>query len=66
MSLLYPIIWFVLMFISTKAVFVFVGMSSLVSMFPEGRRWWQFPSQIISLCIFALLVLSNPWTSIWK
>ena len=55
------IIWFVLICASTAFIFTVVGWSGLTGMFPEGRRWWHFPVQLLSLVIFAALVLNHPF-----
>lgn len=55
------ILWAVGLLISIAGVFQLVGFASMVRMFPEGRRWWQFPAQLASLCFFGLMVLLNPF-----
>ena len=62
MSAFKDIMWFVGTIASITAIFELVGFSGLVRMFPEGRRWWQFPAQLLSLAAFAALVLVNPFS----
>lgn len=61
MSGLYAIGWFLLLAVSILSVFELVGMRSMVSFFPEGRRWWQLPAQLASLAIFAAIVINHPF-----
>lgn len=65
MAALYIIIWFLLLIASIVMVFEFVGMHLMVRYFPEGRRAWMFPMQLISLAIFAAAVAFHPWRSVW-
>jgi hypothetical protein len=53
--------WFIGLIISIISVFQFVGISGIVNMFPEGRRWWMLPTQLLSLVIFAIVVLYHPF-----
>ena len=53
--------WFIALLISVALMFETIGMSGLVNMFPEGRRWWMRPAQLASITAFALIVLRNPW-----
>tara|TARA_Y100000310_G_scaffold321546_1_gene379311 strand:+ start:2656 stop:2838 length:183 start_codon:yes stop_codon:yes gene_type:complete len=55
------ILWFLWLLFSIYLIFEFVGMSGLVSMFPEGRRWWHLPSQLLSIGHFAIVVLFHPF-----
>lgn len=61
MTALFTIGWFVALLVSIAIVFEFVGWSGLIRMFPEGRRWWVQPLQWLSLILFALVVIFNPW-----
>jgi drug/metabolite transporter superfamily protein YnfA len=61
MSSLYAIGWFLLLAVSILSVFELVGMRTMVNFFPEGRRWWQLPAQLVSLAIFAVIVISHPF-----
>lgn len=61
MSSLFALNWFLMLCVSVVAVFQLIGISSAVSLFPEGRRWWHFPAQIASLAIFAAVVLNHPF-----
>lgn len=53
--------WFLWLLLSIYIVFQFIGMHLMVSYFPEGRRWWQFPAQLASLAFFATAVLYHPF-----
>lgn len=53
--------WFVLLLLSIAAVFNLVGMRLMVGYFPEGRRWWMLPAQLLSLAVFAAIVLFHPF-----
>jgi len=61
MSNLYAICWFLMLAVSILSVFELVGMRSMVNFFPEGRRWWQFPAQFLSLAVFAAIVINHPF-----
>lgn len=61
MSALITIGWFLLLSVSTLAVFELVGLWRLVCMFPEGKRWWMLPVQFASLAFFAAVVLNHPF-----
>lgn len=61
MTALLSILWFVWIVVSIVAIFQFVGFSGLVRMFPEGRRAWHFPVQLLSLLNFAIAVLFHPF-----
>lgn len=58
---LYMLLWFPLLFVSVIAVFQLVGTRLMVCYFPEGRRWWMFPSQLLSLVAFAAIVINHPF-----
>ena len=55
------ILWFVGFVLSMVLVFEFIGFRGLTNMFPEGRRAWHFPVQILTLVFFASMVLYNPF-----
>lgn len=61
MSLEYTLTWLILLAFSIYLVFVLVGMRLMVQFFPEGRRWWQTPVQLLALMFFALVVLYQPF-----
>lgn len=61
MTALYNIAWFIALILSIFGVFGCIGFRGLVNMFPEGRRWWHFPAQILALTIFAAAVLNHPF-----
>ena len=61
MTALLTIIWFIGLILSILGVFHFVGMSGLVNMFPEGRRSWMLPAQLLSLAVFAAVVINHPF-----
>ena len=54
--------WFLWLWLSVYLVFVFVGFSGLVGMFPEGRRVWHLPVQLLCMCHFAVVVLLQPFS----
>lgn len=60
-SALGHILWFVGMVASVFAVLVTVGDLGLTNMFPEGQRWWQWPSRVAALALFAAFVLFHPF-----
>ncbi|MBL4833610.1 MAG: hypothetical protein JKY26_06500 [Pseudomonas sp.] len=62
MSIFLGIVWFICLLVSIAAIFELIGFSGLVRMFPEGRRWWQFPAQVTSLIVFAVIVLLHPFS----
>jgi len=53
--------WAVWIVVSIALVYDFVGYSGLVSMFPEGRRWWHLPAQFLALGLFAAAVICHPF-----
>ena len=55
------ILWFIGFVLSILLVFEFVGFRGLVNMFPEGRRAWHLPLQLLTLVFFAAMVLYNPF-----
>ena len=55
------IIWFLWLLATIWAIFAFVGMSGIVELFPESRRWWHLPSQLLSIGHFAIVVLCHPF-----
>lgn len=55
------ILWFVGTCISVAFIFEYIGFSGLTRMFPEGYRWWHFPVQLLTLGVFATLVLLHPF-----
>lgn len=61
MAALFTILWFIALIVSVLSVFHFIGMSGLVNMFPEGRREWMLPAQLLSLAVFAAIVLNHPF-----
>ncbi len=60
---LYTILWLIILFASMRAVWTYVGLSYMVNMFPEGRRWWLFPVQLLTMAVFAVVVLYHPFKS---
>lgn len=60
-SALYVIGWFVGLLISIALVYNWVGMAGLTAMFPEGRRWWHIPVQLLTLILFAFVILHHPF-----
>ena len=63
MAHLFAIGWALWLLAAALGIYGTVGNAALVAMFPEGKRWWHFPSEVIALCHFALVVLYNPWRS---
>jgi len=61
MNAFFAIGWAILLPLSMFAVFELIGMNGLVRMFPEGRRWWQFPAQLTALAVFAAIVINHPF-----
>ncbi|UKS71528.1 hypothetical protein VIK251_00201 [Klebsiella phage vB_KpnM_VIK251] len=61
MTALLAILWFLWLFISVAAVFECVGWRSMVQFFPEGRRRWMLPLQLLTLFNFAVCILQNPF-----
>lgn len=61
MTELMAILWFIMLLLSVAAVFNFIGSALMVQFFPEGRRWWQLPAQLLSLAFFGAMVLLNPF-----
>jgi hypothetical protein len=61
MTALLHILWFLGFALSIHLVFMFIGFNGLTNMFPEGKRAWHFPAQLLTLVFFALMVLYNPF-----
>lgn len=61
MAALLAISWFVWLIGSVVCIFHFIGFSGLTAMFPEGRRSWHFPIQLLTLVNFALVVKFDPF-----
>lgn len=55
------VLWFICFCVSTFLVLEFVGNLHLVSMFPEGKRWWMWPARIVALIIFANVIHYHPF-----
>jgi drug/metabolite transporter superfamily protein YnfA len=55
------VVWFLVLLFSMHLVFEVVGLRRMVQFFPEGRRWWMLPAQLVSLAIFAAVVLNHPF-----
>lgn len=61
MTALVGIGWAAALLVSVFIVHVYVGNANLVAMFPEGHRWWMPWSRLLSLALFAAVVLANPF-----
>ena len=61
MSNIQAIFWFIGLLLAIQAIRVTFGWAGLVAMFPEGKRWWMFPVQILSLVFFAVIIRLNPF-----
>lgn len=61
MTALLGILWFIGLIINILAIKEFGRMEAMVSMFPEGRRWWILPGFLVTLVTFAALVRYNPF-----
>lgn len=55
------IIWFIFLMITIVAIYNTVGAAGITCMFPEGKRWWHPVVQLISLVLFALVILFHPF-----
>lgn len=53
--------WFVGLLVAVCGVHQFFYSYGLVSMFPEGHRWWMPWGRLGSLAVFAAAVLANPF-----
>ena len=65
MNALLNISWFLAFAWSIWLVFEFVGFAGLTRMFPEGKRAWHLPAQLLTLVFFGAMVLYNPFI-IWS
>lgn len=61
MSALLAIGWVLRLFVSVVLCLDLIGMRSMCSFFPEGRRWWMLPAQLAALAHFAAAVRFTPW-----
>jgi hypothetical protein len=61
MSAMLIISWFVALLVSMALVHIAIGNHGLVTMFPEGHRWWMPWTRHASLVVFAAVVLANPF-----
>lgn len=61
MQELYVIIWVAILCLSVVLNFHFVGMRLMCAFFPEGKRWWMLPVQVVTLVFFAAVVLCHPF-----
>jgi TRAP-type C4-dicarboxylate transport system permease small subunit len=61
MNALLNISWFLGFVFSIILVFHYIGFSGLTSMFPEGKRAWHLPAQLLTLVFFGAMVLYNPF-----
>lgn len=53
--------WAAWLIFATLLVFQFVGFRTMCEFFPEGKRAWHLPAQLVALAFFAAAVLCNPW-----
>lgn len=61
MGAVFAIGWFLLLLLSIFAIYRSVGVHFMVNFFPEGRRWYWLPLQLLSLASFAALVHFHPF-----
>jgi len=54
--------WAVWIMASYLAVEEFFGYGGIVRMFPEGKRWWMTPAQMLALLSFTMAVVHSPWS----
>jgi hypothetical protein len=57
----YDIAWFVVLLVSINLIYSTIGIHYMVSFFPEGKRWYQLPLQLVTLALFATVVLYHPF-----
>jgi len=55
------IVWIVGMLFSLVFIYMTIGYTGLCCMFPEGKRWWHTPSELLSLSFFAALIHFHPF-----
>jgi hypothetical protein len=58
---MFVIAWFIGLLISIWVFYGTFGNAMLVDYFPEGRRWWMWPSRIAAMMYFAALVHWHPF-----
>lgn len=61
MNVIAILLWVVGTVISILAIYQTVGCHLMVSYFPEGKRWWIFPSQLVALSVFAAFMAFHPF-----
>lgn len=61
MTALLAIGWAFATLFSVVMIYASFSNRGLTQMFPEGRRWYHAPLRLLSLALFAALVLFNPW-----
>lgn len=61
MTALVGIGWAALLLIAVLGIYATWGNAQLVAMFPEGRRWWMPWTRLVSLGVFAAVVLFHPF-----
>lgn len=54
-------LWFIAMVINVVYIYRIFGYAGLTAMFPEGKRWWHWPIQVICLTIFGILCHYTPF-----
>lgn len=62
MVAIFGIIWAVGILISTALLYLTFGNAMLVDMFPEGRRWWFWPSRFAAMLFFAAVIHFHPFS----
>jgi len=62
MIAVYAITWFAGLLISVALLHLTFGNAMLVSMFPEGQRWWFWPSRIAAMLFFSAVVHFHPFS----
>jgi hypothetical protein len=61
MSALLAIGWAAGLLASIAGIYLTWGNAQLVSMFPEGWRWWMPWTRFLALAVFAAIVLIHPF-----
>lgn len=61
MTVVLLIVWSLLLLISVAGIYQTIGLHLMVQYFPEGKRWWMFPSQIVALAVFAAVITFHPF-----
>lgn len=61
MEAVWVIVWLAAMLTAIVAVYQTVGVHLMVQYFPEGKRWWMLPAQLLAIAVFGVICAFHPF-----